>query len=65
MKREFEPLLVRIGELPEIVGLHERTIRKLRASGQFPRHRSIGGTKVWSYEELKAWVAEGCPSCHN
>ena len=54
-------LLVDAREAGDVVGVNERTWRRLDATGQVPAPVKIGRLNRWRLKELAAWVRAGCP----
>jgi predicted DNA-binding transcriptional regulator AlpA len=54
-------LVLNTYRLGEVLGLSERTIRRLDSAGKLPRAIKLGGTKVYRADEVRAWVTAGCP----
>jgi excisionase family DNA binding protein len=55
-------LLIDAQEVSRRLGLSERTVWRLTAAGKLPNPIPIGGkTKRWRAEDIRAWVAAGCP----
>jgi excisionase family DNA binding protein len=55
-------LLIDAQEVARRLGLSERTVWRLTAAGKLPNPIRIGGkTKRWRAEDIRAWVAAGCP----
>ncbi len=46
----------------EATKLSERTIWEMNSSGKMPKAIRIGRAVRWSFDELKEWIAEGCPA---
>jgi hypothetical protein len=59
---QIQPLLVKAKGIPAATGIPGRTWRALNAAGLCPRARKVGGRRYWSSDELRAWVAAGCPN---
>jgi excisionase family DNA binding protein len=55
------PLLLTIPEAAAMLRVNERTWRTWLASGRIPQPIRIGRKVFWRPEDLKAWVAAGCP----
>lgn len=60
-RKEAEPLLVAAEEVAGMLGVSERTVRRLDAAGKLPRAARIGGNVRWRAAEVERWVAAGCP----
>ncbi len=56
-----EPLLITVDEFADLMQLSVRTIWRLCSSGQVPKPVRIGGTVRWRHEEVRKWIADGCP----
>ena len=59
---QAEPLLVSAKDAARLCGVSERTWRGWDSSGRCPEAVLSGGVKRWRFDELKRWVAAGCPS---
>ena len=55
------PLLLRAPQAAALLSTSVRTLRVWNATGKVPRPIRIGQSIYWRPEELKAWVAAGCP----
>lgn len=55
-------LLLNTRETSRMLRLSEKTLYTLEKTGRMPKAIRIGSAVRWSYEELKAWIAAGCPS---
>lgn len=58
------PLLVGAKEVGALLGVSERTVRALNSSGRIPQPIHLGRRTLWAVDELRAWVAAGCPGRH-
>ena len=56
-----EPLLATAGEVACLLNISTRTLWRLRSAGQLPEPIRFGGTVRWRLEEIRKWIAEGCP----
>lgn len=54
-------LLLRDTDAAKLLGLHRTTLRRLVAQELAPRPCRLGGSTRWRADELRAWVAAGCP----
>jgi predicted DNA-binding transcriptional regulator AlpA len=54
-------LLVTAAEAAALCGKSLRTWRTWDAAGRIPRPVRIGRSTLWRADELRAWVAAGCP----
>ena len=55
------PLLLRTAGAAALCSTSARTWRMWGTIGRIPRPIYIGRIPFWRYDELKAWVAAGCP----
>ena len=58
---EQQALLVGRKDAANACGASSRTWDRLTASGKTPRAVRLGGRPMWRVDELRAWVAAGCP----
>lgn len=56
-----EPLLVRAADVARLLQVSTRTLWRQLSAGQVPRPVRFGGTVRWRLEEIRKWIAEGCP----
>jgi prophage regulatory protein len=56
-----EPLLVTSAEVARLLNVSTRTLWRQLSAGQIPSPVRFGGTVRWRVDELKKWIAEGCP----
>ena len=54
-------LLVRASGAAALCSIEPRTWQAWHASGKVPRPISMGRSNYWRTDELRAWVAAGCP----
>lgn len=54
-------LLIDKREAADLFGVSEGTVFGWMKSGRMPAPIRIGRAVRWGYEELRAWVAAGCP----
>jgi predicted DNA-binding transcriptional regulator AlpA len=55
------PLVYDTVGLGQALGLSDRTVRRLDAAGKIPRALRVGGSKRWRLDEIRDWLAAGCP----
>jgi len=55
------PLLLTAHQAAAMCGKATRTFRTWDAAGLIPQPIRIGRSTLWRAEELRAWVAAGCP----
>lgn len=54
-----ERLTYRIGEIAEMLGIHRRTLERMRSSGEFPPpDRLIGKRPMWTRETVLSWIGK-------
>lgn len=58
---DVEPLLIPVRTVAKILGISTRSVWRLHSSGKILPPVRIGGAVRWRSDELKRWVAEGCP----
>ncbi|MGD9721457.1 MAG: helix-turn-helix transcriptional regulator [Pirellulales bacterium] len=56
-----EPLLVTAAEVAHLLGVSPRTLWRQLSAGQIPQPVRFGGTVRWRIDEVRKWIAEGCP----
>ena len=56
-----EPLLVSAAEVARLLQVSTRTLWRQLSAGQIPQPVRFGGTVRWRIEEIRKWIAEGCP----
>ena len=57
----MDTLLLTAIQAATMCGRSLRTFRSWDAAGKIPRPIRIGRSTLWRAEELRAWVAAGCP----
>jgi predicted DNA-binding transcriptional regulator AlpA len=56
------PLLINAEELARLLNTSERSIWRYVSAGDIPKPVRLGrGTVRWRYEEIREWIAAGCP----
>jgi len=53
--------LISAETLARWLDLSVRTLWRLRSAGQLPPAIRLGGSVRWRVEEIRAWIAAGCP----
>ena len=61
-KRSDERLLLNASEVAQLLNVSRSTIYALRSSGCIPLPVRLGRAVRWRADELREWVAAGCPS---
>ncbi len=56
-----EPLLIAAADFARLLDVSTRTLWRLRSSGELPQPVRFGGTVRWRLEEVRKWIADGCP----
>jgi excisionase family DNA binding protein len=56
------PLLVPVGTVAKLLHVSPRTVWRLLSAGKLIAPRRMGNIVRWHLEELKVWVAGGCPA---
>lgn len=56
-----EPLLITAAEVAHLLNVSTRTLWRLLSAGRVPRPVRLGGTVRWRLDEVRNWIAEGCP----
>lgn len=59
---QLEPLAVDAKGAAALIGISDRTWRRMNAAGQCPRPMKLGGAVRWRVAELREWVDAGAPS---
>ena len=59
---QADPMLVSAKGAAALCSISERLWRSWDSSGAVPEATISGGCKRWSFDQLRAWVAAGCPS---
>jgi len=58
----MDKLLLKSEDAAETLGISRTHLYQLSSTGEIgPRPIKLGKCSVWSYLELHAWVAAGCP----
>lgn len=56
-----EPLLVKAAQIAELMQISPRSLWRLRSGGKIPEPLRIGGAVRWRLDDIKIWIAAGCP----
>ena len=59
-RRRIPPTLVRRHGAAALCSMGLSTFDRADAAGLVPAARRVGGCKLWSVAELRAWAARGC-----
>jgi predicted DNA-binding transcriptional regulator AlpA len=55
-------ILVTAAELAEMLRVSKRTLWRQVSARQVPQPVRIGAAVRWRLEEIKKWIADGCPT---
>jgi excisionase family DNA binding protein len=58
---DSEPLLVTAQDLARLLKVSTRTLWRLLSGGELPKPVRFGGTVRWRLDEIRKWIADGCP----
>ncbi len=56
----IEPLMLRASQACKLIGVSERTLQNLRASGRLPLPVRLNGCVLWKIADLKLWSQWNC-----
>jgi len=56
-----EPLLVTAQEVARLLNVSTRSLWRMRSAGDIPSPIKLGSAVRWRLDEVKAWIANGCP----
>lgn len=55
--------LIGVPEVAEMLGIAERTVRRLKDTGRTPKPITLGRRLLrWRREEIERWIDAGCPT---
>ena len=57
-------LLLDTRETARLLNVSPKTVYTMEKTGRMPPAIRIGSAVRWSYDELQAWVAKGCPAAN-
>ena len=60
-ERPREPFLITVNELAHLLGISARTVWRLLSSGEMVEPVRFGKNVRWRLEEVRQWIAAGCP----
>ena len=58
---DAQPILITAAELAHMLQISVRTLWRLRSAGQLINPIRIGGNTRWRLDEVREWIAAGCP----
>ncbi|WP_417377243.1 helix-turn-helix transcriptional regulator [Gimesia maris] len=53
--------LVNARELAKLLSVSERTLYRLKSTGELPSPIVLGGSVRWRLSEIRQWISKGCP----
>lgn len=56
------PEMLNVQQVAEILGCSPRHVYRLADSGKMPKPVRVGTLVRWSFDDLAAWINEGCPA---
>jgi predicted DNA-binding transcriptional regulator AlpA len=56
-----EQLLITASDLARLLHVSCRTLWRLNSAGRVPVPVRFGGTVRWRMDEIRKWIADGCP----
>lgn len=57
-----DPLLISADQFASMIQLSTRTLWRLLSAGKLPEPVRIGGSVRWRIDDVKLWIASGCPA---
>lgn len=58
---EVEPVVVTAKQLAMMLQISKRTLFRMRSAGRLPKPVRVGGIVRWRLEDVRNWIANGCP----
>jgi len=62
IKANLRSDLITADELARRLAISKRSLWRLRSAGCLPPPVRLGGAVRWRLEEIKKWIADGCPA---
>ena len=56
-----QPVFITVDQLATMLQVSSRTVWRMRSGGQVPTPVRICGSVRWRLDDVRAWIAEGCP----
>lgn len=53
--------LITANQFAKLLSISERTLYRLKSTGQLPAPIVLGGSVRWRLTEVRDWIANGCP----
>jgi excisionase family DNA binding protein len=65
--RDELPVLITAAELANTLSISVRTLWRLLSAGELIEPIKFGGNTRWRLDEVRTWIAKGCPhpATHN
>jgi excisionase family DNA binding protein len=60
--RDELPVLITAAELANMLSISVRTLWRLLSAGELIEPIKIGGNTRWRLDEVRTWIAKGCPN---
>lgn len=57
----FEPALLTASQVARMLQISKRTLWRLRSAHDLPAPIHLGATVRWRANEIRNWIAAGCP----
>ena len=54
--------LITANQFAKLLSISERTLYRLKSTGQLPAPIVLGGSVRWRLKEIWKWIDEGCPT---
>ena len=54
--------LINANQFAKLLSISERTLYRLKSTGQLPAPIVLGGSVRWRLKEIRVWIDEGCPT---
>ena len=61
IQSSHEPLLISADQLADKMQISTRTLWRLLSAGKLIQPVRIGGNTRWRLDEVRLWIADGCP----
>jgi predicted DNA-binding transcriptional regulator AlpA len=58
---DSEPLLVTAKVVARLLNVSTRSLWRMKSAGNIPSPVRVGSAVRWRIDEIKAWIAAGCP----
>lgn len=54
--------LITARDFARMLAISERTLYRLKSTGELPKPVILGGNVRWRIHEIRDWIANGCPT---